>query len=74
MAYEVYAYELPRVTGDNKSIPGPESRREEFNSVEDARTFAAEHKGKFNRVVLIEKDGDAQKVVERYTDGELLAS
>ena len=27
MAYEVYLYTLPRISGDGKSIPGPDSKR-----------------------------------------------
>jgi len=69
MPYEVYLYTLPRVTGDGKSIPGPDSKRHEFASVDDARTFAAEQKGVFDRVVLIENAGGAQKLVQRYMDG-----
>jgi hypothetical protein len=50
MAYEVYLYSIPRVSEDGKqSLPGPESKRQEFTNVEAARSFGAEYKEKFDR-------------------------
>ncbi|HKV42100.1 MAG TPA: hypothetical protein VJX67_23040 [Blastocatellia bacterium] len=70
MAYEVYLYTLPRISGEGKSIPGPDSKKQEFSTVEEARTFAADQKGKFDRVVLMENGEGGQKLVERYMDGQ----
>jgi hypothetical protein len=70
MAYEVYLYTLPRVTGDNKSIPGPDSKKQEFTGIDEAKAFAAEQKDKFDRVVLMETGAEGQKMVERYMDGK----
>ena len=70
MSYEVYLYTLPKISGDNKSIPGPDSERREFTTVDDARAFAAESKNKFDRVVLMETGDEGQKLVERYIDGK----
>jgi len=70
MAYEVYLYTLPRISGDGKSIPGPDSKRQEFTSVDEARSFASENKDKFDRVILMERNDDGQKMVERYWDGK----
>ena len=70
MAYEVYLYTLPRVTDDGKkSILGPDSQKHDFTDVEQAKTFAAENKDKFDRVVLMENGEGGQKMVERYMDG-----
>ena len=71
MPYEVYLYTLPRISGDNKSIPGPESERREFEGVDEARSFAAGSKDKFDRVVLMQNGEEGQKLVERYMDGKL---
>ena len=71
MAYEVYLYSLPKVSDDGKqSIQGPDSKRQEFTDVDDARRFAAEGKDTFGRVVLMQNGDDGQKLVERYVDGE----
>jgi len=71
MGYEVYLYTIPKVSEDGKkSIPGPESKRQEFTNVEGAKSFASEHKDKFDRVVLIESGEEGQRLLERYIDGE----
>ncbi|MGH9826479.1 MAG: hypothetical protein ACREDR_24890 [Blastocatellia bacterium] len=70
MAYEVYLYTLPRISGDGKSIPGAETKKQEFTSVDDARAFAGEQKASFDRVVLMETGEEGQKLVERYMDGK----
>jgi len=70
MPYEVYLYSIPKVSDDGKqSIPGPDSKRQEFASVDQARSFVNENKDKYDRIVLMESGGDGQKVVERYVDG-----
>jgi hypothetical protein len=71
MAYEVYLYTLPKVADEGKrSIPGPDSEKHDFTELEQAKSFAAEHKDKFDRVVLMENEEGGQKMVERYIDGQ----
>jgi hypothetical protein len=71
MAYEVYLYSIPKVSADGtKSLPGPESQKQDFSTEEEARTFAAEHKEEFDRVVLMQTGDDGQKMIERYMDGK----
>jgi hypothetical protein len=41
----------------------------EFDGVDDAKIFAAEHKNNFDRVVLVQEDDEGQKVVVRYMGG-----
>jgi hypothetical protein len=41
----------------------------EFDGVDDAKIFAAEHKNNFDRVVLIQDDAEGQQMVVRYVDG-----
>ncbi len=71
MAYEVYLYNVPRVSEDGKqAIPVPDSQTKEFDSLDEAKKFAAEQKNKFDRVMLLRKDDEGQKLIERYRDGE----
>jgi hypothetical protein len=71
MPYEVYLYNIPKVSEDGeRAIPVPDGRAKEFANVDDARKFAAEHKNNFDRVVLMQKDGEGQNMVERYADGQ----
>jgi hypothetical protein len=71
MPYEVYLYNIPKVSEDGKrSIPVPNSQVKEFASTDGAKKFAAEHKNKFDRVVLMQKDDEGQKMIERYVDGQ----
>ena len=71
MAYEVYLYSIPRVSADGKkALPGPESRRQEFADIDEAKAFAVEHREKFDRVVLMQSGEEGQKLVERYVDGQ----
>lgn len=70
MPYKVYLYNIPKVSEDSKqSIPVPASQMKEFDGVDDAKVFAAEHKNGFERVVLMQEDGEGQKMVLRYIDG-----
>lgn len=71
MSYEVYLYNIPKVSEDGKqAIPVPDSQTKAFDGVDEAKKFAAEQKAKFDRVVLIRKDDEGQKLVERYRDGQ----
>jgi hypothetical protein len=71
MPYEIYLYNIPKVSKDGKqAIPVPDSQVKEFAGGDDARKFAAEHKNKFDRVVLMQKDDEGQKMIERYVDGQ----
>jgi hypothetical protein len=70
MPYKVYLYNIPKVSEDGKqSIPVPGGEAKDFDGVDDAKIFAAEHKNSFDRVVLMKKDGEGQKMVVRYMDG-----
>jgi hypothetical protein len=70
MSYKVYLYNIPRVSEDGKqSITVPDSQVKDFESVDDAKIFAAEHKNGFDRIVLMQEDGEGQKMVVRYVDG-----
>jgi hypothetical protein len=70
MSYKVYLYNIPKVSEDGKQvIPIPDSRVQEFDGVDDAKIFAAERKNSFDRVVLMQEDGEGQKTVMRYIDG-----
>jgi hypothetical protein len=41
----------------------------EFDAVDEAKIFAAEHKNRFDRVALMQEDSEEQKLVLRYIDG-----
>jgi hypothetical protein len=69
MSYKVYLYNIPKVSEDGKqSIPVPDSRVKELDDIDDAKIFAAEQKNNFDRVVLMQDDGEGQKMVVRYLD------
>lgn len=67
--YDVYMYNVPKVGPDDKVIPIDPPQTEEFPSLEEAQKFAAQHKGKFERITLIRTQDDKQRMLERYTDG-----
>jgi hypothetical protein len=70
MSYKVYLYNIPKVSEDGRqAIIVPDSQVKEFDGVNDAKMFAAEHKNNFDRVVLMQEDNDGQKMVVRYMDG-----
>jgi hypothetical protein len=70
MSYKAYLYDAPKVSEDGKqSIPVQDSQVKEFDGVDDAKIFAAEHKNSFDRVVLMQGDNEGQKMVVRYVDG-----
>jgi hypothetical protein len=70
MPYKVYLHNIPKVSEDGKqSIPVPESKLKDFEVIDDAKIFAAEHKNGFDRVVLMQEDSDGQKMVLRYIEG-----
>ena len=70
MTYKVYLYNIPKVSEDGKqAIPVPDSQVKEFDGVDEAKIFAAEHKIGFDRVVLMQAGNGGQKMVVRYMDG-----
>jgi hypothetical protein len=70
MSYKVYSYNVPTISEDGKqAIPVPDSQVNEFDIVDDAKIFAAEHKNNFDRVVLMQEDNEGQKMVVRYVGG-----
>jgi len=68
--YQIYMYDLPKVGEDGKSIPTDPAQTQEFSQLAEAQKFAAERKGDFDRVVLIQAAGGEQKLIERFRDGE----
>ena len=68
--YDVYMYNVPKVSPDDKVIPIDPHQTEDFTSLEDAQKCAADNKGKFDRVTVIRTVEEKQKLMERYTDGE----
>jgi len=68
--FDVYLYDLPKVGEDGKSIPTDPAQTREFAELEEARKFAAEQKGDFDRVILIKTSGEEQQLIERFRDGE----
>lgn len=69
--YKIYMYNIPKVSEDGKDvIPVAESESKAFDEMETARKFGTGQKDKFDRVVLMEIDDDAQKLIERHVDGE----
>ena len=71
-SYQVYMYNVPRVSEDQKVIPVGPNRRQEFSDREEAGECAAEHNSQFDRVVLMQVSDSDQQLIERYTDGELI--
>jgi len=70
MSYKVYLYNIPKASEDGKQvIPVPDRQIKDFDVVDDAKIFAAEHKNSFDRVVLMQEDSEGQKMVVRYMDG-----
>ena len=70
MSYKIYLYNIPKVSEDGKQpIPVPGNEVKEFDGVDDAKIFAAEHKNGFDRVVLMQEDDEGQKIVLRYIEG-----
>ena len=71
MAFEVYLYNVPKVSEDGKkALPIPGHQTQEFEDLEAASKFAAEHKDEFDRVVLLRREEEKQKLVKRYTEGK----
>lgn len=70
MAYQVYLYNVPKVSDDGqKAIPVPPSETREFDDEDAAKTFAAEKKDAFDRVVVMKTEEEKQERVERYIEG-----
>lgn len=63
-------YNIPRVSEDGKqSIPVPDSQLKELDNLDEAKVLAAEHKNRFDRVVLMQEDNEGQKMIMRYMEG-----
>jgi len=72
MPFDVFLYNIPKVTDDGKDVvPVAGSETQGFSSLEEAKQFAADKKQAFDRVVLMRTDDEGvQQMVERYLDGE----
>lgn len=71
MAYDVFLYNVPKVSEDGtKALPVPPSETKEFEELDAAKAFAAEKKDSFDRLVVIHREGEKQEWVERYVEGK----
>lgn len=68
--YDVYMYNIPKVSEDGKPISVNPHQTQEFSQLEDATKHAAGHKDEFDCVVVMHTVEDDQKLVERFIDGE----
>lgn len=74
VAYEIYAYDLPKLTEDGKgALPVTPAVTERLPSLDAAETKMRELGGRFERVQLlrVERSGDKvePKLVKRVVDG-----
>ena len=67
--YDVFLHNVPKVA-DGKVVPIEPHRTLEFSELDEARGCAAEHKGAYERVVVMRTAEDKQQMIERYMDGE----
>lgn len=49
--------------------PGPPPQTKRFDALDDARRFAEQHKGQFNRITINVASAEKPTLVERYNDG-----
>lgn len=69
--FDVYLYNIPKVTEDGKQVvPVPGNESKDFEDSDAAKTYASDHREKFDRVVVMQKTEEGQKLVERYVDGK----
>jgi hypothetical protein len=69
--FNVYLYNIPKVTEDGKQVvPVPGNEMKDFENPEEAKKFASTQREKFDRVVVMQKSDDGEKLVERYVDGK----
>jgi hypothetical protein len=70
-SYEVYLFNVPKLTEDGKgNLPAEPSRTQQFPELKAAQDFASSHKTKFDRVLLMKMTDGAPALVERYVDGK----
>ena len=70
MPYEVFLYNVPKVTEDGeKVIPVPPCKTERFEDLDAAKKLAADSKDEFDRAVVMSVTDEKQELVERYVDG-----
>lgn len=70
MPYEVFLYNVPKVSDDGeKAIPVPPGRTERVEDEDAAKKLAADSKDEFDRVVVMSVTDEKQQLVERYIDG-----
>lgn len=69
--FEVYSYNLPKVSADGKQLLSPGNHEiKAFSARGEATSFAKGKKDSFERVVVIEVNEGAQVLVERYSEGK----
>ncbi|HSL85005.1 MAG TPA: hypothetical protein VLF66_19680 [Thermoanaerobaculia bacterium] len=70
MPYDVFLYNVPKVTEDGeKVIPVPPCKTERFDDLDAAKKLAADSKDEFDRAVVMSVTDEKQQMVERYMDG-----
>jgi hypothetical protein len=70
--YDVYLYVIPKLTPDQKGVlPAPPAKTQGFETLDQARNFAGQHKSEYDRVLLMKTDDKGQALVERFIDGQL---
>lgn len=68
--YEVFLHNVPKVSDDGKVVPIAPHQTQEFSELGEAQKFAADHKDKFDRVVVMGVEETKQQMLERYMDGQ----
>ncbi len=67
--YDVFLHNVPKVE-DGKVVPIEPHKVLEFPELEEAQGCAAQHKDRYERVVVMRTADDRQQMIERYVDGE----
>lgn len=68
--YDVYLYNIPKLSSDKQAIPVPDSVTKEFDDLDAAKSYAEDARKRADRVVVIKTTDGVQKLVERYIDGK----
>ncbi len=67
--YDVFLHNVPKVE-DGKAVPIEPHQALEFSQLDEAEKCAAEHKGTYDRVVVMRTADGRQTMLGRYIDGE----
>jgi hypothetical protein len=72
--YDVFMFQLPQVSADNKSIVGPPSQTKRFDDLERAFAFAEENSNLFNRITIHLVSAEAPTLLGRFDDGKKIVT